>query len=145
MNIKFIDNKEDISQFEALRSDSFGLDYGISKYYYEKFKQKTLLIIGAYKDGELIGCAYVSPFFATRGYIDQLFVREDYRNNELHVGTTLLRYIENNIKDISDYFELCLSTLLIEYCDKRSEVLYLKEGYRPTELDGTLYKRVNKQ
>ena len=142
MKIKLIDNKEDISQFEKLRTQSFGIDYSISKYYYEKFKQKTLLIIGAYENDELIGCAYVSPFFTTRGYIDELFVREDYRNSELHVGTTLLRFIENNIESISEYFQFCLSTLLIEYCDKRSETLYLKEGYKPTAIDGTLYKKV---
>lgn len=143
MNIKFIDNKEDISQFESLRSESFGLDYGISKYYYEKFKQQTMLIIGAYENDELIGCLYISPFYYKNGYIDQLFVREDYQNSELHVGTTLLKYVEDHISYISEYFDMTISKLLIEYCDDRSESVYKNQGYKPTDLDGTLYKKVN--
>ena len=145
MNIKFIDSSEDFSQFESLRASAFGLDYGISKYYYEKFKQHTMLIIGAYVNDELVGCAYVSPFCCDNGYIDQLFVREDYHNNELHVGTSILRYIEDNITDISDYFDLSINKLLIEYCDTKTRIIYKKHGYKPTNLDGTLYKRVNKQ
>ena len=80
MIIKFIDSCDDISMYEGLRSKSFGIEYGVSKYYYEKSKQKNMLIVGAYKDGELIGCAYLSPFLYTRCYIEQLFVREDYQN-----------------------------------------------------------------
>ena len=143
MEIRVINDKEDISKYEALRCKAFGLDYGVSKYYYEKLKQGTLLVFGAYHNDELVGCLYLSPFYVSNAYVDQVFVKEEYQNSDLHIGTSLLQYLEDNIESVSEYFDFYVNMLYIEYCDKRSESVYRNQGYKPTMLDGTLFKKVN--
>ena len=101
-----------------------------------------MLIIAAYVEDELVGALYFSPYFYRDGYVDQLFVRDDFQNSEYHVGTSLLGFAEEHIEELGDYFDQYISRIYIEYNSPQSKSVYINAGYRCTELNGTLVKKV---
>ena len=143
MDIKVIDVSQDIEDIERLRLDAFYHDPTIySSTYAERFYKNNMLIIAAYIHGELVGGLYFSPSFMRDGYIDQLFVREDYQNSKYHVGTSLLKYVEKHIVELGEYFDQYFKKIFIDYNSPISKRVYLNAGYKFTKLDGTLVKKV---
>ena len=142
MEIRVMNSVEDYYKMEALRSDAFEFDNDISQYYLNKLNEDDILILAAYINGELAGGLYFLPFISNRGIIDQLFVKKKYQFSDYHVGTTLLKYVEEHINDICEYFDTYIKTFIIEPSSDESEKVYRDNGYRDTALDGTLYKRI---
>jgi len=143
MFIKVINPTENIDEIEKLRLDAFYHDPTIySSVYADRFYKNRMMIIAAYINNELVGGLYFSPYLIKEGYVDQLFVKDEYQNSKYHVGTSLLRYIEQHIQELSDYFDTCFKKIFIEYNSPISEKVYLNAGYRRTRLDGTLVKRL---
>nr|MCR4581927.1 GNAT family N-acetyltransferase [Bacilli bacterium] len=121
---------EDITQFEELRMDVFSLyDNGL-KYYLGEYLEGDLMILGAYINNELVGALYLSPFQSNSCYVQQLFVKFEYQNSKYHIGTALLKYVEEHIEEISNYFCMYLKRLYIEYIDEISHKVYLNAGYQ---------------
>lgn len=110
------------------------------------YSQFRLLIFGAYQDNKLIGAIYLTPYTFDRLYIDQLFVDPEYQNNpELHVGSSLLKFVENNMDDINDYYRTVFNYLLICPADKHVENIYINNGYTLVNTEqGLMSKKVNK-
>ena len=143
MFIRIFKPTEDLEEMEKLRLDAFYHDPTIySSVYADRFYRSKMMVIGAYIKGELIGGLYFSPYMIKEGYVDQLFVRDDYQNSKYHVGTTLLKYAEEHIKELGEYFDMYIHKIFIDYNSPISEKVYLDAGYRRTRLDGTLVKRL---
>ena len=143
MDIRFLDKDSILTEVEKLRNEAFGINEEFaSDLYKNMFNEHQLLVLGAYVDDKLVGALYFSPFYSTNGYIDQLFVRKEYQNCSFHVGTSLLKYLEDNVSDIEEYFQRYFTRFYIEYINERSKSVYLKQGYRFTKLDGTLTKKI---
>ena len=143
MDIKVIDVSQDIEDIERLRLDAFYHDPTIySSTYADRFYRNKMLIIAAYIENELVGALYFSPYLIKDGYVDQLFVREDYQNSKYHVGTSLLKYVEKHIVELGEYFDQFFKKIFIDYNSPISKSVYLNAGYKCTKLDGTLVKKV---
>jgi hypothetical protein len=143
MNIKHINNYDDFLECEELRHRIFNLGDVESPYYIKQFLNFKLFVVGAFIDDELIGCIYFAPFNSDYGSIDYVVVEEKYQRSKLHVGTSLLKYIEDHKEDICEYTSIIsISKYFISPISKDTEKLYKKQGYKKTKLDGTLCKNI---
>ena len=122
------------------------IEDNFSSSYNHAYKQFRLLIFGAYQDNKLIGAIYLTPYTYDRLYIDQLFVDPEYQNNpKLHVGSSLLKFVEDNMDDINDYYRTVFNYLLICPADKHVENIYINNGYTLVNTEqGLMSKKVNK-
>ena len=144
MEFRVASKYSEFADMELLRCDVFGLEKSISPYYEDRFENHKTFFLGAYENNQLVGALYFSPFLYNTGIIDMLFVRKDYQDTDLHIGSALLAYIEIHNEDICDYFNyLSIDKYLISPASEKSERLYKHRGYRKTGLDGTFYKRMN--
>ena len=142
MDIKMI--MGNLKEVESLRYKvMFNDDKVIDSPYKVPYAQGRLLIFGAYIEDELIGAIYLSPWTYDQLYINQLFVKDEYQNHpDFHVGTSLIKYVENNLGDISDYYRTLFRTLLIDPADLKSEKIYTDLGYQVISERGTMSKRL---
>ena len=139
----FHDTKCLIDDIERLRAEAFYHDSEIyTSIFSNRFYSNKMLIIAAYIGNELVGGLYFSPYLMRDGYVDQLFVREEYQNSKYHIGTSLLKYVEKHIVELGEYFNQCFKRIYIEYNSPISKKVYLNAGYKYTRLDGTLVKRI---
>jgi len=142
MDIKVIGFGTDIDEIERLRSLAFYNDENFrTPIFQHKYDNNEMIIIAAYLKGKLVGALYFAPFMQN-GYVDQLFVDPKYQNSSYHVGTTLLNYLDNHIIELGEYFNLLINKIYIDYNSQKSKKVYLNAGYKHTQLDGTLVKRL---
>ena len=142
MDIRVEDNVENIFQFEDMRNRAHGFDHGYSEYYNKLFDENKIVIVSAYIDDQLAGAAYLTLFDDRTCNIDQLFVEPKYQFSDYHVGSSLLKFVEQNINSIKEYHDMRIRRILISPSSETSEKIYRDQGYEDTRLDGTLYKRV---
>ena len=143
MEFRVASEYSEFTEMELLRCDVFDIDKSISPYYKSRFENHTSMFLGAYLGDELIGALYFSSFNNNIGIIDMLFVKKEYQDSKLHVGSALLDYVESHAVDLCDYFNyLYFDKYLISPSSDKSEKIYKDRGYKQTGLDGTFYKRI---
>lgn len=130
INFKVIDLTENnIIESEKLRADVY--NYKNTKpnetFFYNEMINGKVLAFGAYKEDMLIGACYVSKTFQTL-FIEQLFVLQEYQNNEEHIGTNLLQYVLNNKEVCEKYFN---TEFKFSYLDNKvSKEFFENLGYK---------------
>lgn len=131
-------NSKEIEELEKLRCEIIKIDK--SNYYLDLLLNGKIIGIGCYYNNQLIGGAYISDFLNSI-YIEQLFVKEEYQNNALHIGSSILKYILENKKIFSEYYNKNFDTCRLE--SKNRDSLYSKLGFKKEgNIMGTMKKRL---
>ena len=95
---------ENIVLMESIRQQSFDINCQvISKYTLINLVSGDFLPMGIYYNDELIGAAYLSVLFNDL-FFENVFIKKQYQNNEMHFGSILINGIFNDINKIRKYF-----------------------------------------
>ena len=98
-----------------------------STYYLNLILEGKVLAIGCFYKEQLVGGAYVMNSFNAL-FIEHVFVKDEFQNNSLHIGSAIVNYILNN-KDIFDkYFGVCFKMCRLESRNKDS--FYTRLGFK---------------
>lgn len=141
INYKIISLSENTIQLlEKLRYNAYGMDpnsFPVEKTYHTKqLKEGKYLVFGCFLNNQLVGACYTSKTHNSL-YIEQLFIKKEYQNTPLHLGTNLLIYILENKQIVEDYFQTKFNySYLDNYKDTTN--LYQSIGYHKT---GTIMKK----
>ncbi len=130
---------EDINNVEKLRRCAYGFSEDINKFYINSLTNKTMIAIGAYIDGILVGAAYVSSYL-TSLYIENIFVDKEYRNNK--VATNLIKYVITNKDFFEDFFGKKFITSKLEPNSYEIINLYERLGYSEPNSFNIMNKRI---
>lgn len=93
MEIKIIRHSSDeYEQMINLRVDQLLLPIGVPASYIEKENEKHDILIGAFKNNEMIGCCVLTPRENDIVQLRQMTVREDYRGKK--IGAAIVEFAE---------------------------------------------------
>ena len=129
---------KEIEDLEKLRCEIIKIDK--SNYYLDLLLKGKIIGIGCYYNNQLIGGSYISDFLNSL-YIEQIFVKEEYQNNALHIGSSILKYILENKKIFSEYYNKNFDNCRLE--SKNRDSFYSKLGFKNEgNIMGTMKKRL---
>lgn len=134
----FDSHDKEILNLEELRCEVFETE-GTS-YYLDLIYKERMLAIGGYLDDKLVGGVYVTDSFDSL-FIEQVFVKKEFQNNSLHIGSSLLKYILENKKIIEKFFHKEFNRCRLESRNKDS--FYKMLGFREeNNIIGTMKRRI---
>ena len=141
MKYTFIGNTvESYLELEKIRSKAYEVDYHVSVNYLEEVKKGNILMAGAYLGDQLVAGVYISSSQNSL-YIEQLFVDKEYQDNELHIGSNLLKYILANKEEVEIYFNKQYTYSRLDTSNDL-EPFYKKLGYRKNDNYLHMIKRI---
>lgn len=126
--------EETIKTLEYLRFDAYEMDptkFPPEQTFYSKeLREGKYIAFGCYLNNQLIGACYISKSHNSL-YIEQLFIKKEYQNNKLHLGTKLLLYVLENKQIIEEYFQ---TKFYYSYLDNYQNTInfYRSIGYQET-------------
>ena len=127
-------------ELEKVRCEAYEVDYYVSKTYLEEVKKGNILMAGTYLDDKLVAGVYISSSNNSL-YIEQLFVDSKYQKHNLHIGSSLLKYILDNKEEIEIYFDKKFSYSKLD-TGSNLESFYEKIGYHTNDNYLHMVKRI---
>ena len=136
-----IKNFHDISKLEKLRCNAYGMEYnGDNLYYKNKISDGNIVPLGCFYKQELVAGIYISNSLNSL-FIEQIFVKREFQNSDLHIGNYLLHYVLKNKHIFEDYFGVKFSYSRLD--NRGHESFYEKLGYvSENNLLDTMKKRI---
>ena len=131
-------NDKTIALLGKLRYDAYAIDFlnfttkGTETYYSHELKNKKYLVYGAYLANELVAACYISDVFNSL-YIEQIFVKKSLQydqENNLHIGSNLLKFVLNDRFQIEEYFEKKFQVCKLSPVSKAAQMFYEKMGFK---------------
>ena len=134
---------EDINTYiklESIRSSAYMCEPYISNNFLNRLNNGKILLAGALLNNELVAGCYISSCDNSL-YIEQLFVDSYYQDNELHIGSNLLKFILDNKEYVELFFGKSFSFSRLEASDDLAP-FYEKIGYRSNDNYLKMVKRI---
>jgi len=129
INIKILDNIEDIKKLELLRFKVFDMNLTLEESHIINTYQKNKIIPYAlYIDNNLVAGCYVSNYLNTL-HINYIFVDKMYQETGLKLGRLLLKKIYSDKEYLNKIFNTNFNISTIEANNPKAEAIYRKIGY----------------
>ncbi len=131
----------DVSELEKLRCNAYSMDYhGDNSYYTNKIREGSILSLGCFYQKELVAGIYLSNSIQSL-FIEQIFVKKEFQNSDLHIGNYLLHYVLENKHIFEEYFGVTFHCSRLD--NRGHESFYERLGYvSENNLLDTMKKRI---
>ncbi len=131
-------NDERIKEIEKIRSEAFHIAPG--DYFKNKIEEEKILAIACYYNNTLVAGAYISQSMNSL-FIESVFVKEEYQNNTLHIGHSLLKYILEHKSIAEEFFHTKFTQCRLE--SKNRDSFYENLGFKEeNNIMQTMKKRI---
>ena len=138
INITIASTNDEINELEVVRYKAFNMKERIENNYYERMlKNKTYIALKCCIDNKLVGGVYLSQRNKYLN-IESIFVDPIYQNNELHIGSYIVKYIMNNKEFLEAIFNTEFEYIALE--SREQDQLYEKLGFKHTKIGTMIYR-----
>ena len=122
----FSSNDVGVKDLEELRDNIIGVD-DMSTYYLDLIHSGNVVGVGCFYQGQLIGGAYVLNSYNSL-FIEYVFVKDEFQNSSLHVGSSIVKYILDNKEIFEKYFGVNFDFCRLE--SRNTDSFYSTLGFK---------------